>query len=125
MTNATATRSALTGERRTQTFHTGLAGFLKVTWVEACGEAIEARAFGTEMVAVYHGALTFRAERSEGARYGWKANLSAGNDILEHDALENFIGNPSEALTRGQITNFLRESMAQVIDLGGCACGAN
>ena len=125
MTNATATRNTLTGERRTQTFRTGLAQFLKVTYVTGCSEAIEARAWGTEMVAVYHGALTFRAERVNGASYGWTANLSAGNDILEHNALENFIGNPSEALTRGEITNFLRESMAQIIDLGGCACGAN
>lgn len=124
MTTATTTwnTQTVTGERRTENFHVGVYGFLKVTWVQDCGEAIEARAYGTEMLTVHHGALTIRAERSATARYGWTATLSAGDDILEQDALDNLIGNPSEKMTRGQMTNFLRESMAQIIAAGGCAC---
>lgn len=115
----------ITGQtRETKTFHTGLAQFLKVDYVQHCDEAIETRG-DMKSVRTMHGALTIRAERDNGASYGWKATVSAGDDILEHDALENFIGNPSEALTREEITNFLRESMAQTINLGGCACGAN
>ncbi len=117
--NATAT---ITGQRKSQTFHLGGYGFLKVTWVRECGEPIEARAFGTDLLNVTHGPLTMRAERTAGARYGWTATVSAGSDILEQDALDNFIGNPSEALTRAQMTDFLRESMAQIIAAGGCAC---
>lgn len=117
--NATAT---ITGQRKSESFRMGAFGFLKVTWVTGCGEPIEARAFGTELINVTHGPLTMRAERTAGAAYGWKANVSAGDDELEQDALENYIGNPSEALTRGEMVNFLRESMAQVIAAGGCAC---
>ena len=117
--NATAT---ITGERRSKSYHVGAYGFLKVTYVQDCGEAIEARAFGTHRLVVTHGALSFGAERVKGARYGWTATLSAGDDILESDALCNFIGNPCEELTRAQMTNFLRESMAQIIAAGGCAC---
>lgn len=117
--NATAT---ITGQRKSQTFRTGAYGFLKVTWVTSCGEPIEARAFGTTLVNVTHGPLTMRAERTAGARYGWNATVSAGDDVLESDALDNFIGNPSEALTRTEMVNFLRESMAQIIAAGGCAC---
>jgi hypothetical protein len=119
---ATWNTAKVTGERSSKNFHIGAYGFLKVTRVQDCGEAIEARAYGTELLTVHHGALTIRAERNATARYGWTATLSAGVEILEQDALENLIGNPSEKMTRGQMTNFLRESMAQIIAAGGCAC---